>query len=697
MSHFRLAVDIGGTITDAVLFNENTGQVHTDKVLTTQNDLSQGFVSCFRRFRERSISDPEYIRYIVHGTTVATNALLERRGARVGLLSTQGFRDVLEIGRQIRHELYNLQTDKPVPLIPREWSLEIPERLNHNGEVLVPLDETAVISAVEYLHQENVDSFAVCFLHSYRNSRHERRTKELILSVLPDASVSLSVDIAPEIREYWRASTTVTNAYIAPAVTNYLEKVEKRLTANNILIKPHIMQSSGGLMAIDHAKEKPVLLLESGPAAGVIAGAFFAEVAGFKDVITFDMGGTTAKMGLVIGGQPRLEPEFEAGGLSGTGAGLSTASGYPILAPTIDLVEVGAGGGSIAWVDAGGLLRVGPRSAGATPGPVCYGLGGEKPTVTDANLILGRLNPNFFLGGEIELDLEASMTAMEENCANRLGISVTDAAMGVLDIANATMAEMIRLVTVQRGLDPREFSLVTTGGAGPAHANLLADELGIPTVVIPPSPGTASALGMLVSDMRHEFRVTQIQPLDSACIEEINKALTDFRERGCQALQSEGVNSERIYFECYLDLRYVGQSWNIPVGISDDLLTRNALDGTRDKFHRYHEQLYGYCVMDEPVEIVNIALRAVGIVPKPVLRKSENGCISSEHAKKGSRSVLFRGDQAIDCSVYDRYLLKRNNIVQGPAIIEEVDSTTVLLPGYQAEIVDYGVVVINQR
>ena len=382
------------------MIDEDTGALTIDKVSTTPADLSEGVDASFERLKDRARFQPDELRYLIHASTVASNALLQRTGARAGLLVTAGFRDILEIARQIRYELYNLQTEKPRPLIPRELCVEVPERLDHRGEVLVPLDEQALVRAVETLRAEKLDSIAVCFLHSYRNPAHEQRAGEIIEQICPGLPVSISSEIAPEIREYWRASTAVTNAYVAPAVSSYLDAIEQKMSARGVTTGLHIMQSSGGVMTVASAKKRPVTMLESGPAAGVIAAAFFAELTGFGDAISFDMGGTTAKVGLILDGKPRVVSEFEAGGVAGSGSGIAKGSGYPILVPVMDLVEVGAGGGSIAWIDAGGLMRVGPKSAGADPGPGCYGKGGREPTVTNANLTLGRLNADYFLGGE---------------------------------------------------------------------------------------------------------------------------------------------------------------------------------------------------------------------------------------------------------------------------------------------------------
>ncbi len=699
MNHrYRLGIDIGGTFTDGVLIDEITGDISIDKVLTTPPDPSEGFLHAARRLVDRAALEPEDLRYVIHATTVATNAVLERRGAEAGLLVTQGFRDLLEIARQVRYELYNLQTTKPIPLIPRQRCLEIPERLNYQGDVLVPLDEEAVVTAVHALRAQRVQAIAVCFLHSYRNPTHEARAAEIIRRLYPEAMISLSSEIAPEIREYWRASTTVTNAYIMPMVRRYLETVERRLDEAKLTTKVHIVQSSGGIMSATAAKERPVHMLESGPAAGVAAAAFFSEVTGCADAISFDMGGTTAKTGLVRGSQPSVLTEFEAGSAFGTGTGLAKGSGYPILAPVMDLVEVGAGGGSIAWIDSGGLMRVGPRSAGAAPGPACYGRGGTKPTVSDANLVLGRLNPDYFLGGEISLDRDAAWQAIEVECARPLGIDVVAAATGIIEIANAAMVQAMRLVSVQRGYDPRDFALVAFGGAGPVHANHLAAELGIPVVVIPPSPGVASALGMVVSNVRHDYRVTHIQPVADLDVQQVESIFSGFEMKARAILFDEGLPPDRLRLERYLDLRYVGQSWKLSIPLPNGHADAMESPWLKARFDEEHEQRYGYCVPEEPVEVVNIGLSAIGLIPKPNLKEIPEGGPSAAAALKTSRPVYFAGmADFTDCPIYDRYALHHGNVVSGPAIIEEVDSTTVVAPGYCAEVARHGVLVLRPQ
>lgn len=690
---FRLAVDIGGTFTDAVLVDERSGEMHIDKVLTTPNDPSEAFLGITDRLRRRVGVEPDDLPAIIHATTVATNALIERRGAPTALLVTAGFRDILEIARQVRYELYNLQTEKPPPLVPRQWCLEIVERMDYRGGVLEALDEETVIAAAMQIRALGLKSVAVCFLHSYVNGEHERRAGDIVQEHCPNALVSLSCDVAPEIREYWRASTTVTNAYIRPIVQRYLGSVERKLEAQELAERLRVMQSSGGVMSAAAAEERPIFMLESGPAAGVAAAAFVAGLAGHGEAISFDMGGTTAKVGLIRGGRPSVRTEFEAGSVAGTGVGLARGSGYPILAPVMDLIEIGAGGGSLASIDRGGLLRVGPRSAGVDPGPACYGRGGTEPTVTDANVVLGRLDPDRFLGGAMRLDADAAHQAVEKHCARPLGIDTVEAAMGIVDIADAAMVQAMRLVSVQRGYDPRDFALVSFGGAGPAHANQLARELGIPTVVVPPSPGVSSALGMLATDLRQDYRITRLQRLSSADPGAIEAQFREFEGRAVVELGAEGFPFERIRFARYLEMRYVGQSWRLPVDVMGGAFTRADFLNLEEQFARRHEEQYGYAVEGEPVEIVNIGLSAFGVIPPLTLKAV---ALAPSAVASARRRVYFRETGGfLDALVWDRAELRAGQIVRGPAIVAEMDSTTVIHPGYAARVGQYGILLIE--
>ena len=696
----RFGVDVGGTFTDAVVFDTRTGSIHRSKILTTPNDPSIGALAAFKHVREQARSPVASIRHIMHATTVATNSIIERTGPPTALLVTEGFRDILEIGRQVRHELYNLQTDKPSPLVPRRYCYEVKERLDADGNVLIPVDRESVASTIREIRNQGILSIAVCFLHAFRNPVHEHMTADIIRAIYPQSAVSISSDVAPEIREYWRASTTVINAYLKPVVGKYVAAMARGLAREGATAPFYLMQSNGGLMTPDVAIERPVFMVESGPAAGVAAASYFSESTGLENCISFDMGGTTAKMGLVLGGKPRLVSEVEVGAGPWSGS-LTKGSGYPILGSVVDLVEVGAGGGSVAWVDEGGGLRVGPRSSGADPGPAAYGRGGELPTVTDAHLILGRLSPTYFLGGEMRLDVAAAQQAIRSRCAEPLGMDVHEAAMGVLDIVNSRMAQAVRLVSVQRGYDPRQFALVAFGGAGPLHANSLASQMGIPYVVVPPYPGIASAFGLLATDLRHDYRRTLLRRFDESALVEASRAWDEFEESARQIVGKEGVLPEEMAIIRYLDMRYVGQSWNLRIPVRGRAGPTDEAADLRSRFEADHEMRYGFSVENEPLEIAAVGLVATRAIRRRITLSGTIGAgktrVSGRAAMKGTRQVYFRETSGFeDCPVYERYLLAQGIAIEGPAVIEETDSTTIIQPGYHAAADQHGILHIEK-
>ncbi|MBX3013076.1 MAG: hydantoinase/oxoprolinase family protein [Caldilineaceae bacterium] len=694
---YRLGIDIGGTFTDATLINETTGEIHLAKVSSTPTDPATGFLAVTQRILSNQGVAPADVTFVVHGATVATNAIIEGKVARTGFVTTDGFRDLLEIARQIRPSLYDLRFEKPKPLVPRYLCFGVPERLDARGQVLLALDEAVVQAVGAQLHQEGVEAVAVCLLHAYANPIHEERVAALLQAQLPTIPISLSSAVAPEFREYTRASTTVINACIQPVVARYLSRIEEELRNEGITAELLLMQSSGGVFTFAEARHKPVFMVESGPAAGVIAAAYVGETLGYKEIISFDMGGTTAKAGLIQNRMPKVTKEYEVGAAAGAGVGAQRGKGYPIRTPVIDLVEIGAGGGSIAWVDAGGILRVGPQSAGADPGPVCYGKGGTEPTVTDANLVLGRLNPAYFLGGEIQLDVAAARQAIQERCADPLGMDLTAAAHGIVEIANAAMVNALRLVSVQRGYDPRDFALVGFGGAGPVHANRLAAEIEIPTVIIPPGPGVASALGLLVTDLQHEFATTLIAPVQRLDLAAVEASYQQMIGQGRQTLQREGIDESAMRFVRQVDLRYVGQSYELAVTLPDQPLREPVLAAVLATFHRTHDRAYGFSAPGEPVEFVNLRLLAIGQIVKPQLRTWAAATGAVDQAQKAIRPVYFADlGGYTDCPIYDRYRLGAGHVVVGPAIIEEFDATTVLLPGYEARVDPFGHLVMTR-
>ena len=675
----RVAVDIGGTFTDATLIDEATGHVAIAKTLTTPADPSEGFMAAVERaVREAGVTARD-VTFVVHATTVATNAIIEGKVARSGFVTTEGFRDLLEIGRQVRPTLYDPQFEKPRPLVPRDRAVGVVERLGPKGEVLTPLDERSVRDAAALLARERVESVAVCLLHAYVNPEHERRVGEILAEELPGVPVSLSSEVAPEFREYLRASTTVINAVVRPVVGRYLERIERRLAEAGIGAKLLVMQSSGGVFGADAAARRPVFMVESGPAAGVIAAAHLGAGIGRPDILSFDMGGTTAKVGLIRDGRPSVTKDYQVGAHAGAGIGGMSLAGYPVRTPVVDLVEIGAGGGSIAWVDSGGLLRVGPRSAGADPGPVCYRRGGVEPTVTDANVVLGRLNPSYFLGGELELDVDAARRAIEERCARPLGLSLVEAANGIVEIANAAMVNALHLISVQRGYDPRDFLLVAFGGAGPVHANALARDAEMPTVLVPRSPGIFSATGLLATDLKRDAARTIMRRLEELDPAELEHAFAELERAGAEEMAAEGVAPDRIEFVRQLDLRYVGQSYELTVPAGDDLPAR---------FHAEHDRTYGFSAETEPVECVGVRLQTVGRIARPPLRTLERG---DAPPPKATRRVYFaEAGGYVDCAVHDRYALPAGARLAGPAVVEELDSTTVVHPSYTARVDDVG-------
>lgn len=690
-------MDIGGTFTDGTLVDSVTGRVTTSKVLTTPADPASGFISAVQKLLDLGGNvATDAIEHVVHATTVATNAIIEGKIAKTAFVTTEGFRDMLEIARQIRPSLYDLQFEKPAPLVPRQLCFEVPERLDAKGQVVTPLDEKALAEVVERIAESEVEAVAVCLLHSYRNRDHERRIGEAIAARLPNVIISLSADVVPEFREYLRASTTVINSAVAPIVSTYLKSISEKLHANDITAELLVMQSSGGVYPASAATDNPVFMVESGPAAGAVAAAYLGSALGYADVISFDMGGTTAKASLIRGGQPNITKDYNVGGSAQAGAGaFGGASGYPIRTPVVDLVEIGAGGGSIAWVDSGGALRVGPHSAGADPGPVCYDLGGTEPTITDANLVLGRLDPNYFAGGDMSLNLELARESIRIQCADPLELSVEEAAHGIVEIANTAMVNALRLVSVQRGHDPRDFMLVGFGGAGPAHAVRLAEQAGIPRVLIPLGPGTASALGLLVTDVRMEGSATLIIRADEIDLSRISNEFDRLQAAGREAHRVATSASGDPIFERAVEMRYWGQSFELSIPAPASNVIDDAwMNDLTESFHEAHETAYGFRANDEPVELVNLRLTTIGKITRPEMRKLDNTGSDASVASKGKRAVYFSestGQKGImETTVYDREKLPAGAVFSGPAIIEEPDCTTVIHPAWTAIVDEYG-------
>ena len=691
---YRIGIDIGGTFTDAVVMDEKSGDFHPVKVSSTPDDPSRAFMEAYTRGLANQDLTAEQVRFVVHGTTVATNTIIQQKGARIGLIASEGFSDVFEIAWQIRPNLYDLDYDKPPPLVPRHLCIGVPERIDAHGGLLVPMDEGAVYRAARKLAKDRVEAILVCFLHAYRDPTHERRAAEIIQEACPGLPVCISSDICPEYREYTRASTTAVNAALLPAVGAYVERLEDRLGNVNPGSGLFLMTSGGGIIASGTARQQPVQLIESGPAAGVIAASYIGQLAGFENLIALDIGGTTAKAALIEDGRPRLAAEFEVGDAAVATTTRDKGQGYPVKTPVIDLVEIGSGGGSIGHVDPGGALAVGPQSAGAAPGPACYGRGGSEPTLTDANLVLDRLNPDYFLGGELRLHKSLAKESIESRIAGPMNMDVEEAAAGLIEIANANMTGILQLVSVQKGVDPRAFVLVAFGGAGPLHAAALAMALHIRTVLVPPSPGVTTALGLLVTDLRHDYVRTYISKTDDLDLPGLSGIYGEFEENATRLLLSEGVSRSNILFVREADMRYTGQSYElrVPVGrLSKDLPEK--LDAA---FFAAHRRQYGFATRDEPTEIVNVRLSAVGAVPRPSRRQAPKGRPSAHAALKAERDVQMPGSAArAATAIYDRYRLKADNRFTGPAIVEEIDSTTFIPPGCTVNVDDYGNLVID--
>ncbi len=670
-----MAVDIGGTFTDLIAFDDRSGRFYQAKSLTTPRNHVDGIIDCITK----TDLDPRTVDHLIHGSTTAINTLIERKGANVGLIVTRGTKDVYAIGRGNRPEAYNLFFHRPRPLVPRHLTVEVNERLYATGEVREKLDVASVKAACDTLAKEGVNAVAVCFLHSYANPEHEQQAGEIVAAALPMAYVSLSHEILREYREYERISTTVVNAYIGPVVGGYVQSLQSRLHGIGFKGELAIMQSNGGVMAPATAIKRPVTMMESGPVGGIIASAEIGRALGYANVVSFDMGGTTAKASLVREGEPTMSEGYHVGGY---------ASGHPVMVPVVDVVEVGAGGGSIASIDEVGALKVGPQSSGAEPGPICYSRGGTEPTITDANVILGRIGAHDFLGGEMALDREAAAKGMELRVAQPLKMDVADAARAVVQIAIAKMSLAVREVSVEKGYDPRDFVLVASGGAGPPHAAAIARELFIPTVIIPRFPAHFSALGMLMADERHDLVRTYLAELGAADFDRIRETAADMTEEAYTLLGRR----DNVTCQVLFDLRYVGQEFTLPVPVSPEQLAKTDRTAIRHGFDTLHEHRYAHHATEEPVEIINIRLVALGERSKLALPPlAKTGTL----APRERRPVLFDQGGIADCPVYDREKLKPGDKIAGPALVSEYASTTVIFPGDSLAVADTGELIIT--
>jgi N-methylhydantoinase A len=677
----RIAIDVGGTFTDLVV-SASDGSARTLKLLSTPDDYSRAIADGLARLFEDGAIDPAAVGSLVHAFTVATNALLTGKGAKVALLTTAGFRDVLEIARLRMPQLYNMDWDKPRPLVPRRLRFEIEERMGADGAVVTPLNPDSVIAALEKMRGQDVDSVAICLLHSYLNPAHERAVMALVRQHAPSLSISASHQVMPEIREYERTSTTVVNAFVKPVVDTYLASVEEGIAGIGIRAPLMVMQSSGGIAKADIARAFPARCVESGPAAGAIGAAALGEILGEANIIAFDMGGTTAKACLIEGGEPRLTDEMEVGAGINAGQRLLGGGGYLVRSPTIDLAEIGAGGGSLAWIDKGGALRVGPESAGAAPGPACYALGGTRPTVTDANVVLGFLNPAHLLDGDMPISIDAAKAAIHEHVAGPLGLELHEAAWGIHAVADAAMTRAIQSVSSEIGRAPGDFAMVAFGGNGAVHGATLAAHAGISEIIIPPASGVFSALGLLFARIQHRLVAVCWYDIDKADCAVLNARAQTLFEEAAAMMAGEGVALDRSELQFTLDLRYAGQSSELGIAVQERVLTPAVLAAAAAQFHVEHDRTYGYCNPTERVQIVNLRLRARSLerwdhVPSPSALKRGAPVASVE------RPVYFGpGSGWVTTKV-----IRRQDLTQtpqpGPLIVEEYDTTIIVPPDAQ--------------
>lgn len=677
---YRIGVDIGGTFTDIVLLSGDGQEMAISKVLTTPQEPALAVMNGVKDLLTRQGLAPQQVSQLVHGTTLITNAIIERKGAKTGLITTAGFRDALEIGRERRYDIYDISLENPEPLVPRRLRREVTERLDHTGHVLTPLDPAEVHSVIQALVNEGIEALAVCLLHSFRNPAHEQLIKQLAAQHFPQLACSLSCEVMPEIREYERTSTTVANVYVQPLARRYLDQLNSDIRALGVPRDISIMLSNGGITSCQVASEYPIRLIESGPAAGALAASFYSQRKHLDRVISFDMGGTTAKICLIDQGQPMLTTDFEAARVYRFKKG----SGLPLKVPVIEMIEIGAGGGSIARVDELGLLKVGPDSAGSEPGPVCYGRGGTEPTVTDADLVLGYLSPDYFLGGQMVLDRDAARQAIASKIARPLNVDLLRAAWGIHQVVNENMANAARMHLVEKGRDPRGADLIAFGGAGPVHAYRVAERLKFRTLVCPLAAGVTSAFGMLTAPLAFDFvqsYVTTLAALDFVALEQM---YADMETRGRRLLTAAGVEGD-IALSHSADMRYVQQGFEIRVPLPTGRLTPDAIPALRQAFSEAYERLYKRLNPGVEIEVVNWRLIASGPRPQITLQQPAKRGLSLSTAKKGERQVYFpeQADFA-PCAVYDRYLLPVAQGFAGPAVVEERECTVVIGPNATA-------------
>ena len=691
MTRFRLGVDVGGTFTDVVLLGDD-GTLLTKKVSSTPDDYSRGIVEGVEEVVRSGDAEEGSIVEVGHGTTVATNAIIQQTGPKTALITTKGFRDVLEIGRFRIPRLYDLTWRKPAPLVERQYRFEVSERLAYNGAQVVPLDMDGVEEVCNSIVEAGVESVAICCLHSYANPSHELAIAERLRVRAPGIFVCTSSEVQPQMQEYERTSTVVVNAYVRPVLERYLSALQEKLIQMGIQAPLLMMQSNGGVMPAKAACERPIHVIESGPAAGVVGALRLLDKLSQKDIITFDMGGTTAKTSIIEDSQVTLTPEYEVGGGMSVGHRLLKGSGYIVRAPTIDIAEVGAGGGSIAWLDKGGALQVGPNSAGAVPGPICYNMGGTEPTVTDANVVLGYLNRDYLLGGGLEIDAQKADEAIEK-IGSQLGLSSADTAYGIHAIVNSNMIRALRSVSTERGRDPRRFVLFAFGGSGPVHAVGMALSLGMPKVIIPPMAGLFSSMGLLFADVEHHLVHAFFRGFDDGSLEELNARLESMTEQARSILHSEGFEARSQEIELYADVQYVGQNTALIISIPLLPVTVEMLSDVGEEFAREHEKTYGYRSDGESLQLVSLKVVGKGVPASS--RLPERIALDSQNSQSGDRRVYYGPREGwVTTPVVSRADLGQDRS-EGPLIVEEYDTTTLVPPGWRISLGEWSTMIIE--
>ena len=670
---YMIGVDVGGTFTDFSVFHQETGKLFHFKHSSTNRDSSVAIVTGIEKVLEMEGASTDSITYLAHGTTVSTNALIERKGAKVGVITTDGFRDIMEIGIQKRPSMYDTLVQKPKPLIQTGMSCGVPERIDRTGAVIRPLDEKAVRKVVELFRENGVDSIAVSTLFSFLNPVHERRIKEIIEEEYPGVYTTISSELVPEFREYPRMSTTVLNAYLGPVMKNYVNNFQRSIKEIGVKVEPYVTQSNGSIISIKETVECPIKTAVSGPSAGVIAAADIGRQCGCDKIITFDMGGTSADISLIENAQPQVSNE-------------RLVEGYPARIPMINIITIGAGGGSIARIDDGGIMKVGPESAGATPGPACYGRSGELPTVTDANVILGKLNREKILGGRVPVYYDRAEKAVREHLCDPSGLSLKEAANGIISVVNSNMMRAIRVVSVEKGYDVREFTLMAFGGAGPLHACEVAQELGIRNIIIPPSPGTLCSLGLLMADTKFDFSCSNILDAREENLPQIRAIFEGLEEEGDQMLEKEGIPKEARSFEWLMDMRYDRQNYEITIPLKKSELTPETLAAAVEDFHAAHEKAYGYRNDNGNVRPISYRVAAIGTVEKPELSEYPVDPDAPVLQPVSFRNVLFQGSSEYqETGIYSREDFVPGAKLCGPAVIEQMDTTIVIPPNWEVK------------